>query len=121
LKERGKKDTENCGLDTACTQEFRKWLRELSDNEDNPAIHYSVITSLNDVMKDASTCISLAAKKDVLCLEYESAKLTDTFQVWRSEDFVITPTHAGTINGRDFQELWLRYMQEIIFISCILA
>jgi nucleoside phosphorylase len=48
-------------------------------DEDNPAIHYSLIASANHLMKDASVRDRLAAEKDVLCFEMEAAGLMNHF------------------------------------------
>ena len=48
-------------------------------DEDNPAIHYGLIASANQLMKDASVRDTLAAEKDVLCFEMEAAGLMNHF------------------------------------------
>lgn len=53
--------------------------RERVDDEDNPAIHYGLIASGNQLMKDASIRDRLAEEKDVLCFEMEAAGLMNTF------------------------------------------
>ncbi|KAJ5827865.1 hypothetical protein N7447_004628 [Penicillium robsamsonii] len=53
--------------------------RERSEVEDNPAIHYGLIASANQLMKDALIRDRLAAEKDVLCFEMEAAGLMNTF------------------------------------------
>jgi hypothetical protein len=50
-----------------------------TESEDNPTIHYGLITSANRLMKDASVRDRLAAKKDILCFEMEAAGLMDHF------------------------------------------
>ena len=47
--------------------------------EDNPAIHYGLIASGNQLMKDALVRDRLAAEKDVLCFEMEAAGLMNHF------------------------------------------
>jgi nucleoside phosphorylase len=47
--------------------------------EDNPAIHYGLIASANQLMKDATVRDKLAAEKDVLCFEMEAAGLMNHF------------------------------------------
>jgi nucleoside phosphorylase len=47
--------------------------------EDNPVIHYGLIASANQLMKDALVRDSLAAEKDVLCFEMEAAGLMNHF------------------------------------------
>jgi nucleoside phosphorylase len=53
--------------------------RQRTEHEDNPAIHYGLIASANQLMKDASTRDRLAAEKDVLCFEMEAAGLMNHF------------------------------------------
>jgi len=52
---------------------------ERTEGEDNPAIHYGLIASANQLMKDASIRDRLAAEKDVLCFEMEAAGLMNHF------------------------------------------
>ena len=52
---------------------------ERTEDEDNPAIHYGLIASANQVMKDALIRDKLAAEKDVLCFEMEAAGLMNHF------------------------------------------
>ena len=52
---------------------------ERGEDEDNPAIHYGLIASADELMKDALTRDILAAKKDVLCFEMEAAGLMNHF------------------------------------------
>lgn len=47
--------------------------------QDNPKIHYGLIASANQVMKDALIRDKLAAEKDVLCFEMEAAGLMNHF------------------------------------------
>ncbi|TQV93804.1 G-protein beta WD-40 repeats containing protein [Cordyceps javanica] len=53
--------------------------RERRPNEDNPAVHYGLIASANQLMKDATVRDKLAAEKDVLCFEMEAAGLMNAF------------------------------------------
>ncbi|EED12794.1 wd40 protein, putative [Talaromyces stipitatus ATCC 10500] len=50
-----------------------------SDEDDNPAIHYGLIASANQLMKDALVRDKLSAEKDVLCFEMEAAGLMNHF------------------------------------------
>lgn len=50
-----------------------------ADDEDNPAIHYGLIASANQLMKDALIRDKLAEEKDVLCFEMEAAGLMNHF------------------------------------------
>ena len=52
---------------------------ERTEDEDNPAIHYGLIASANQLMKDAMVRDKLAAEKDVLCFEMEAAGLMNHF------------------------------------------
>ncbi|KAL3484771.1 purine and uridine phosphorylase [Aspergillus germanicus] len=52
---------------------------ERAEDEDNPAIHYGLIASSNQLMKDASIRDRLAAQRDVLCFEMEAAGLVNHF------------------------------------------
>ena len=47
--------------------------------EDNPLVHYGLIASANQLMKDALIRDRLAAEKDVLCFEMEAAGLMNHF------------------------------------------
>lgn len=48
-------------------------------DEDNPAIHYGVIASANQLLKDATIRDKFAAEKDILCFEMEAAGLMNHF------------------------------------------
>lgn len=50
-----------------------------ADDEDNPTIHYGLIASGNQLMKDTLIRDRLAAEKDVLYFEIEAAGLMNTF------------------------------------------
>jgi nucleoside phosphorylase len=52
---------------------------ERGELEDNPAIHYGLIASANQLMKDATARDKLIAEKDVLCFEMEAAGLMNHF------------------------------------------
>jgi nucleoside phosphorylase len=52
---------------------------ERTEDEDNLAIHYGLIASANQLMKDALARDTLAAEKDVLCFEIEAAGLMNHF------------------------------------------
>ena len=52
---------------------------ERTKEEDNPAIHYGLIASANQLMKDAIIRDKLAEEKDVLCFEMEAAGLMNHF------------------------------------------
>ncbi|KLJ13510.1 hypothetical protein EMPG_11549 [Blastomyces silverae] len=50
-----------------------------TEDEDNPQIHYGLIASGNQLMKDALVRDKLATEKDVLCFEMEAAGLVNHF------------------------------------------
>lgn len=52
---------------------------ERAEDEDNPAIHYGLVASANQLMKDALIRDKLAAENDVLCFEMEAAGLMNHF------------------------------------------
>ncbi|KAK8038807.1 hypothetical protein PG993_007218, partial [Apiospora rasikravindrae] len=53
--------------------------QERDDDDDNPAVHYGLIASANQLMKDAVLRDKLAQGKDVLCFEMEAAGLMNHF------------------------------------------
>ncbi|KAI3326723.1 hypothetical protein HD806DRAFT_488009 [Xylariaceae sp. AK1471] len=55
------------------------WRPERTEGEDNLTIHYGLIASANQLMKDALVRDRLAAEKDVLCFEMEAAGLMNQF------------------------------------------
>ncbi|KAH7113449.1 nucleoside phosphorylase domain-containing protein [Dactylonectria estremocensis] len=65
----------------ACGTELSKLIlrSERTQDEDNPAIHYGVIASGNQLMKDASVRDKFAAEEDILCFEMEAAGLMNHF------------------------------------------
>jgi nucleoside phosphorylase len=52
---------------------------ERTKDEDDPAIHYGLIASANQLMKNALVRDKLKAEKDVLCFEMEAAGLMNHF------------------------------------------
>ncbi|KAJ5369320.1 uncharacterized protein N7496_009080 [Penicillium cataractarum] len=69
----------DCGL--SCADDPSKLVLrcERAKDEDNPTIHYGLIASGNQLMKDALIRDRLAAEKNVLCFEMEAAGLMNTF------------------------------------------
>lgn len=63
----------------ACDPSDLMLREERAEDEDNPAIHYGLIASANQLMKNALHRDSLAAEKDVLCFEMEAAGLMNHF------------------------------------------
>lgn len=53
---------------------------ERTEEDDSPAIHYGLIASANQLMKDARVRDKLAAEKDILCFEMEAAGLMNHFR-----------------------------------------
>ncbi|KAF4461456.1 hypothetical protein FALBO_11750 [Fusarium albosuccineum] len=64
-----------CSSDPACLVSRKK----RGEQEDDPAIHYGLIGSANQLMKDALARDKLAASMDVLCFEMEAAGLMNHF------------------------------------------
>ncbi|KAG5817884.1 hypothetical protein H9Q71_001671 [Fusarium xylarioides] len=64
-----------CSNDPACLVD----RKERGEQEDDPAIHYGLIASANQLMKDALARDKLAASMDVLCFEMEAAGLINHF------------------------------------------
>jgi nucleoside phosphorylase len=66
---------------TACSDDASNLVSrpERTEEEDNPAIHYGLVASANQLMKDALVRDKLAAEKDVLCFEMEAAGLMNSF------------------------------------------
>ena len=52
---------------------------ERTEDDDNPAIHYGLVASADQVMKDALVRDRLAAEMDVLCFEMGAAGLVNHF------------------------------------------
>lgn len=50
-----------------------------TEEDDNPAIHYGLIASANQLMKDATVRDRLSTEMDVLCFEMEAAGLMNHF------------------------------------------
>ncbi|KAF6806860.1 Kinesin light chain 5 [Colletotrichum plurivorum] len=64
-----------CGDDDACLISRHK----RDEEDDDPAIHYGLIASGNQLMKDARIRDKLAAERNVLCFEMEAAGLMNHF------------------------------------------
>ncbi|KAJ5041338.1 hypothetical protein NUH16_011174 [Penicillium rubens] len=65
----------NCGNDSASFVP----RAPRSEDEDNPAIHYGLIASANQLLKDALIRDTIAAQMGVLCFEMEAAGLMNHF------------------------------------------
>ncbi|KAM0284034.1 hypothetical protein ACHAQH_002229 [Verticillium albo-atrum] len=69
-----------CGNDVSSKDPSRFVTRpERDEEDDNPQIHYGLIASANNLMKDARVRDKLAAEKNVLCFEMEAAALMNHF------------------------------------------
>jgi nucleoside phosphorylase len=55
------------------------WRPERTKEEDDPKIHYGLVASANQLMKDASVRDKLAAEHGILCFEMEAAGLMNHF------------------------------------------
>ncbi|RYP75133.1 hypothetical protein DL771_002594 [Monosporascus sp. 5C6A] len=73
------KDSSSCTV--FCGDDISKLILRpgRTEDEDNPTIHYGLIASANQLMKDASVRDKLAAEMDVLCFEMEAAGLMNHF------------------------------------------
>ncbi|KAH7147089.1 hypothetical protein B0J13DRAFT_665127 [Dactylonectria estremocensis] len=65
----------------ACGTDLSKLIlrSERTQDEDNPTIHYGIIASGNQLMKDALVRDKLAAEENILCFEMEAAGLMNHF------------------------------------------
>lgn len=70
---------ENCAV--VCGDDLSNLRRrdERDEDEDNPAIHYGLVASANQLMKDALLRDKLAEENGVLCFEMEAAGLMNHF------------------------------------------
>jgi len=64
---------------TGCGEDDLIVRRPRTETENNPAIHYGLIASANQLMKDALLRDKLSAENDVLCFEMEAAGLMNHF------------------------------------------
>ncbi|KGO76098.1 hypothetical protein PITC_006410 [Penicillium italicum] len=74
-----KVDEESCAANCGDDPLNLVQRQERTEDEDNPMIHYGLIASANNLMKDASIRDKLAAEMDVLCFEMEAAGLMNHF------------------------------------------
>ncbi|KAL7910736.1 hypothetical protein GGI35DRAFT_478150 [Trichoderma velutinum] len=65
----------SCGNDISMLEQ----RTDRTQDEDNPSIHYGLIASGNQIMKDAIIRDKLIGEKDVLCFETEAAGLMNQF------------------------------------------
>ncbi|KAF4848013.1 Ankyrin-1 [Colletotrichum siamense] len=69
--------TADCGADS--DNIVLREERDEDEGDDDPAVHYGLIASANQLMKDATVRDRLAAEKGVLCFEMEAAGLMNHF------------------------------------------
>ncbi|KAK2061323.1 purine and uridine phosphorylase [Colletotrichum caudatum] len=69
------------GCDVECGDDAAYFIarNKRDEEEDDPAIHYGLIASGNQLMKDARVRDTLSAERDVLCFEMEAAGLMNHF------------------------------------------
>ncbi|KAL7952535.1 nucleoside phosphorylase domain-containing protein [Trichoderma compactum] len=74
-------ENDSAGCQSVCGDEAEKLVSRLArtEEEDNPAIHYGLIASANQLMKDAIMRDKLATERGVLCFEMEAAGLMNQF------------------------------------------
>ena len=72
---------ENEGYMTACDDDESKLIlrNARSATDDNPAVHYGLIASANQLMQNAQLRDKLSRERDVLCFEMEAAGLMNHF------------------------------------------
>ncbi|THZ11063.1 hypothetical protein D6C91_09549 [Aureobasidium pullulans] len=74
-------DEDDGSCEELCGTESSKFIErhQRKDDEDDPAVHYGVIASANQVMKDACVRDDLARSKGILCFEMEAAGMMNQF------------------------------------------
>lgn len=72
---------ELCGAASECESDPSNLIirRPRAETEDNPTIHYGLIASGNQLMKDAGIRDKISAERDILCFEMEAAGLMNHF------------------------------------------
>ena len=71
---------QNSDCTTSCEDVSKLIVRpERGEDEDSPMIHYGLIASANQLMKDANIRDQLSAERGILCFEMEAAGLIDHF------------------------------------------
>lgn len=64
-----------CGDDPSCLVS----RSPRTEYDDNPAIHYGLIASVNQIIRNATMRDEVAAQKDILCIEMEAAGMMNHF------------------------------------------
>ncbi|KAJ3496598.1 hypothetical protein NLG97_g2545 [Lecanicillium saksenae] len=72
---------DGAACESACSSDSANLVSrpERDEDEENPVIHYGVIATANQLMKDAYIRDKLAHEKDVLCFEMEAGGLMNHF------------------------------------------
>jgi nucleoside phosphorylase len=68
-----------CCPATSCSMNAIMQRSVRAKHEDNPAVHYGLVGSANELMRDASTRDKLSKEKGILCFEMEAAGLMNRF------------------------------------------
>ena len=73
--------THDLACTTVCNEDPSNLILrpERTEDQENPAVHYGLIASANQLVKDALIRDKLAAEKDILCFEMEAAGLMNHF------------------------------------------
>ena len=69
---------EVCGEGTEAEPKLVK-RADRSEEDDDPAIHYGIIASANQLMRDAKIRDKLSSERGIICFEMEAAGLVNTF------------------------------------------
>ena len=81
-------------------------------NEDDPVVHYRLIVSADQLMKDADARDCLAEKEGVLCFEMEAAGLMDRFPCVVIRGICDYSDTHKTTSGKDMRQLQRQPMQK---------
>lgn len=71
--------SESCCHDCSARENSLVVRSPRDEDEDDPVVHYGLIASANQLMKDAKLRDRYATEKDVLCFEMEAAGLMNHF------------------------------------------
>ncbi|PTB65133.1 hypothetical protein BBK36DRAFT_1169900 [Trichoderma citrinoviride] len=74
-------DDDDISCASVCGSNPANWVRrsKRSEEDDDPAIHYGLIASASQLVRDATIRDTLAREKDILCFETEAAGLMNRF------------------------------------------
>lgn len=87
-------------------------------HDDEPRIHYGLIASGDQVLKDAKTRNAIAQELDILCFEMEAAGLVDQLQCLVIRGVCEYCDSQSPRNGRAMQPLRQRLTQRRFYKSC---